>query len=310
MEWRLRYRPIQVSPTKTTRPWVTITEERPELVFQPLFQTGVHHIAAEVVVTTSLRTQTHTREESQPSQEVTSFRDHPPFQMGAHHYHIPSLGSYRTPTPLVGYHMMLPGLHNTFTPHVFGTRPGPASHTKGEETAPLPDLRDKLRGKFTSALSLQSCTNTSMCPSDPSAPTLSETSPMDSQEDFNPRASPSPNRMDAHSQHSSSFNGTHGSAQATTWTNWIPTATTGSTQPNQGPTMTETGNLRFSALTGPIAPGLGGTGHYPGHPFHWGNGMATTMPHQFAFLPPISTRIDNQGQPDPGHESSMFCPFV
>ena len=180
--------------------------------------------------------------------------------------------------------MMLPGIHNPFTPHVFGTLLGPTPQTKWEETAPLPDLRDKLRGKVTSAPSLQSCTNTSMCPSDPSAQTPSGTSPMDSQEDFNLRGtnlwlSPSPNKRDAHSQHSWFFNGIHGIARATTWTNWIPTATTRSTQPYQVPTMTETGNLRFSALTGPIAPGLGGTGHYPGHPFHWENGMVTTMPH-------------------------------
>ena len=314
MGWRLRYQPIHVLPTKTARSWATITAERPESVFQPLFQAGAHHTTTEVIVTTSLRTQKPTGEDPQPPQVVTPFRAHLPFQAGAGHYPILDMGLYRTPTPLMGYPIMPLGLHNPFTPQVFGTLPGSAPDTTGYKAAQLPDLRDKLLGKLTSVPSLQNSTSTSMCPPDPSAPLSSEMSPMDSQEGFdlqgtNQRTSPSPNRMDAHFQHSSSFNGTPGSAPASTWTNWIPNAMAGNMQPYQAPMTTETGNLRISASTGSIAPGPG-TGLYPSHPFHWGNEMTTTMPHQFAFPPPILMRVDNQWKPNPGHESPMFRLFM
>ena len=310
--WRLRYRPIQSSPTKATRTWTTITEERPVSMFHPLFQAGAHHTMTDVVVTTSLRAQTRTKEETQQQQEET-YKDPSTVQTGSQQSQAPSLGSFGTPASLMGYPMMIPGIHNPFTPHLFGTMPIPTSQTQGEETTSFTDLREKLRGKLTTTPSLQSCTSTSTCPSDSSAQTPSGTSPMDSQEDSNPqgtnpRTSPSPRTRDAPSQQSWLFNGIHGNAPATTWTNWIPTTATGSTPTHHLPTTMETGNLRLSALTGPTAPGT--TGHYPYHPLQWGNRMTTIMPHQFAFPPPTLTRLDNQGQANPGHEDTRFRPFL
>jgi hypothetical protein len=50
---------------------MTITEERPVSMFHPLFQAGAHHTMTDVVVTTSLRAQTRTKEETQQQQEET-----------------------------------------------------------------------------------------------------------------------------------------------------------------------------------------------------------------------------------------------
>ena len=243
--WRLRYRPIQVAPSRASKSWATITEERPESMFEPLFQTGALYTTTEVVVTASLQAQKATGGDSPLLQVATPFRDYLPYQTGTHHHHM---GLFRNPTSLMNYPWALPGFYNPFTPHTFGTMPGPTLTTEGDKTALLPDLRHKLLGKLISVPSLQNSTNTSTCPSESSVTPPSKTSPRDSREDSghqgtNQRKSPSPDRMDAHSQLSSSYNGTHKSAQAPTWTNWIQAATTGSMQPHQTPTMTENGNL-------------------------------------------------------------------